>query len=279
VVEAVTTANEKDVEPAEEVPSMFGFKFPSVVIIRRPSIFQDPFPSFQSPFFSSFGFNRRPSFPLGPMGGADMNRDKERDREPLSGEGTQQQNTEERQNDTILVKNVIHRMHQQINNLFANLFNPDAFAMPAMPRPSFPRPFFSRPSFFGPLSGDSSELDEDVMDPEKLPDNYSNSTSETKVVDGQLVTVNKTVHKISGNNSNGFFQFSVIKVRPSAPKPTETPIDIAQPSTIDTVSKVEIKKPVDDLDPSLNEVERVDDANQVRPTTIPSKGVDEGLLQ
>lgn len=105
-------------------------------------------------------------------------------------------------------------MHQQFNNVFANLFNPQGFAMPQRPIfPQFPpQPFFARPSIFSPLPDDSSE--EDALNFDKLPANYKNSTSETKVIDGQLVTVNKTVHKISGNNSNGFFHFSVSIVIP-----------------------------------------------------------------
>jgi len=163
-----------------------------------------------------------------------------------------------------------------------------------MQRPAFPqqftphRPFFSRPSFFAPVPEESSS-EEDRVDFDKLPANYSNSTSETKLIDGQLVTVNKTVHKISGNNSNGFFHFSVINVRPNA--------QVASPDA----DKVEIIKPVEpsaesvpqsvateekpvvigvgategEMDPAMNEVDRAD--NNVRPATS-GKGVDSGLL-
>lgn len=49
------------VPPAsEDGPNVFGIRFPSILIIRRPQVFQDPFAGFQSPFFG--GFNRRPIF-------------------------------------------------------------------------------------------------------------------------------------------------------------------------------------------------------------------------
>jgi hypothetical protein len=97
-------------------------------------------------------------------------------------------------------------MHQQINNLFSSLFNPNNF--PAI-RPTFSRPNYSRPSLFSPFAPGALDSEEDNIDFGKLPPNYSNSTSETKIMDGQLVTVNKTIHKVSGNNSNGFFQYQV----------------------------------------------------------------------
>lgn len=95
---------------------------------------------------------------------------------------------------------IMHGVRQQMDSLFSTLFAPNQGFFPN--RQFFPRPFF--PS--GPVDSSSSE---DEIDFDKLPNNYKNSTSETKVVDGQVVEVNRTVHKISGNNSNGFFQFSV----------------------------------------------------------------------
>lgn len=90
-------------------------------------------------------------------------------------------------------------MRQQMDSLFSSLFAPNPGYYPN--RQFFPRPFFP------PVPVDSDE--DESLDFGKLPDNYNNSTSETKVVDGQVIQVNKTVHKISGNNSNGFFHFSV----------------------------------------------------------------------
>lgn len=90
-----------------------------------------------------------------------------------------------------------------MDSLFSSLFAPNPGFFNANPnRQFFPRPFF--PSVPSDVSSEDDSVDFD-----KLPDNYKNSTSETKVVDGQVIQVNKTVHKIGGNNSNGFFQFSV----------------------------------------------------------------------
>lgn len=89
-----------------------------------------------------------------------------------------------------------------MDSLFSSLFAPNPGFFPN--RQFFPRPFF-------PSAPTDSSAEEDGLDFGQLPNNYKNSTSETKVVDGQVIQVNKTVHKISGNNSNGFFQFSVRK--------------------------------------------------------------------
>ena len=48
-----------------------------------------------------------------------------------------------------------------------------------------------------------------VIKIDELPANYTNSTSETKEVDGHVVEVNKTIHKITSNDSSGFFHFQV----------------------------------------------------------------------
>jgi len=56
-----------------------------------------------------------------------------------------------------------------------------------------------------------------------LPDDYSNTTSTTKVVNGNEVTVNETIQKIGGNDSNSFFHFKVISIRPVQKPATEEP--------------------------------------------------------
>jgi len=255
-VEDVKEDKDKVVNSEEEGNAgIFGVRFPQIVIIRRP-MWQDSFAGFQSPFFS--GFNRRPMFPAQRPFEMDSTEEKV-NREPL---GQDSQVEEQKLNETVVANNVIQRMHQQINNLFANLFNPDAFFMP---RPTFPRPVFSRPSFFNPAPVDSIES-EDKVDFDKLPANYSNSTSETKIIDGRLVTVNKTVHKISGNNSNGFFHFSVIKVLPNVPE--EAGSQDAESVPISTDPKPLVigegapeasgTKPVAEQDPKMNEVDEAD---------------------
>jgi len=260
---------------AEEGPNVFGIRFPSILIIRRPAVFQDPFAGFQSPFFS--GRPNRPSI-FSSFGSSfddeQQNKEKVDEKEALPS-SIDQQEDEQQRNETVIANNVIQRMHQQIGNLFANLFNPDTFFMPRpnYQRPTFPRPTFSRPSLFSPFSGFDETEDDEKLDFDKLPANYSNSTSETKIVDGQLVTVNKTVHRISGNNSNGFFHFSVIKVRPNEPVaekelptavPSDTPLKISEGET----KPVEFAEP----DPKMNEVDRPEDEQ------VSNKGVDNGLL-
>jgi len=93
---------------------------------------------------------------------------------------------------------MLKRMQQQMSSLWGSFLTP-----------SYQRPF--RPVF---PSFESSEIDSSnetsVLDIDTLPANYSNSTSETKVVNGHVVEVNKTIHKISsGNNNSGFFSFQV----------------------------------------------------------------------
>jgi len=279
-IEILDDANKPEKEGedvVEEGPNVFGIRFPTIMIIRRPQVYQDPFAGFQSPFFS--GRPSRPSIfsSFGSSFDEPQNKEKVDEKEALpSSLNGDQQEDEQQRNETVIANNVIQRMHQQIGNLFANLFNPDTFFMPRpnYQRPTFPRPTFSRPSLFSPFSGFDETEDDEKLDFDKLPANYSNSTSETKIVDGQLVTVNKTVHRISGNNSNGFFHFSVIKVRPNEPAavaeelptavPSDTPLKISEGET----KPVEFAEP----DPKMNEVDRPEDEQ------VSNKGVDSGLL-
>ncbi|ODM87985.1 Icarapin-like [Orchesella cincta] len=130
------------------------------------------------------------------------------------------------------IGDVMHNMRQQMDSLFSSLFAPNpGFFNPN--RQFFPRPFF--PSVPADSSGEDTK---EFLDFGKLPPNYKNSTSETKVVDGKVIEVNKTVHKISGDNSNGFFQFSVIKIRPSEDTPAAEE-DKQQPEA----TVIEEKKP------------------------------------
>ncbi len=200
----------------------------------------------------------------------------------------------------------MHGVRQQMDSLFSSLFAPNPGFFPN--RQFFPRPFF--PS----VPTDSSAEQEDGLDFDQLPNNYKNSTSETKVVDGQVIQVNKTVHKISGDNSNGFFQFSVsngliascthdsciilfndwkysvrpqvIKIRPSdSPLTEEKPQEAANnvpPAAIETTedkhresTTVKAQQEADLNNPSLNEV--IDQEEKVS-TVKPGAGVDDGLL-
>jgi hypothetical protein len=70
-------------EDTDDSPSIFGIRFPSIVIFRRPAVIRDPFASFQSPFFS------RPSIFSSPFDYED-NRETEvvkgQDQKPLASE-------------------------------------------------------------------------------------------------------------------------------------------------------------------------------------------------
>ena len=98
---------------------------------------------------------------------------------------------------------MMKRMQEQMSSLWGSVLNPN-----------YNRPLFQqRPTFPVDSSLAGSESSEkDVLDLDNLPANYSNSTSETKIVDGQLITVNKTVHRISSNDSSGFFHVQVSTV-------------------------------------------------------------------
>jgi len=76
-----------------------------------------------------------------------------------------------------------------------------------------------------------------------LPTNYHNSTSETKNVNGTLVTVNQTIDRHTSNNSQSFFHVQVVQVKPEKPvvpsdnpsENTETPLPV-NPEEEDTTS-------------------------------------------
>lgn len=79
--DGVTPDKTGDDEDAER-PNFFGFRLPTIVILRRPAIFDDPFGSF--PFFSS-PFGRRPAFG-GPVLTPTNNRDgEEQPSKPVDG--------------------------------------------------------------------------------------------------------------------------------------------------------------------------------------------------
>jgi len=235
-----------------EVPnreSVFGFRFPTVFVIRRPLI-RGPFNSF--PSFSQFS-------PFG--GGFGGVQPQPQQRPQIQAENPNRYNMMNHMED------VMKRLQQQMSSLWGNLNNP-----------SYVRPF--RPVFPSIDSAEESAEDKATLNLDNLPANYSNSTSETKIVDGQVVQVNKTIHKISsGNNTSGFFHFQVINVRPSIGTPIKKPSVEMQPPALGsteteveletkpdpivekvTTEKIEVvpstEKPVEkpSEDPSLNEV-------------------------
>jgi hypothetical protein len=173
---------------------------------------------------------------------------------------------------------MMKRMQEQMSSLWGALLNPNYALRP---------PTFNLRPFAPPAINETDEKPT-VIDFDNLPANYSNSTSETKVIDGQVVQVNKTIHKIASNDSSGFFSFQVIKIRPQA---TDTPSASSEPTEIaheDTGSaptdvkedKVQTSKAPEIIatsekseDPSVNEI---DEEHQQQQTEV--SGVDQGLL-
>lgn len=96
-------------------------------------------------------------------------------------------------------------MQEQMSSLWGSFLNPPSYQQ----RPF--RPIF--PSFESSEIDDTGSNETSVINIDRLPANYSNSTSETKLVNGHVVEVNKTIHKISsGNNTSGFFSFQVMTI-------------------------------------------------------------------
>jgi hypothetical protein len=179
---------------------IFGVRVPTIFVIRRP-IFRDPFASF-TPFqnfnpFAGFG-QRRPVVTEPSLD--DTEADKEEGYDVLNH-----------------METMLKRMQQQMSSLWGSVLTPNVQRRPF-------RPVF--PSF---ESAETDNNNTETINIDKLPDNYSNSTSETKVVDGHVVQVNKTIHKTSSGNNSGFFSFQVINVRPTQePSTSSTP---AEPET------------------------------------------------
>jgi hypothetical protein len=254
VQESDASVEEVGVPNRDPVSNIFGFRFPTVFVIRRP-IIRDPF--IQSfPSFSQFS----------PFGGFDEPPQQRRPQVQV------QPSSPNRYNMMNHMEDVMKRLQQQMSSLWGNLNNP-----------SYVRPF--RPVFPSIDSSEENTEEKSVLNIGNLPANYSNSTSETKVIDGQVVQVNKTIHKISsGNNTSGFFHFQVINVRPSVP-PKKPSVEMQPPSVdatepdpvvekvtekvevIPTTEKSEPLKPQED--PSLNEV--FEDEKKV-------SGIDQGLV-
>jgi len=85
------TPEKNDTEKeGEDVPTIFGVRFPSIVIFRRPAVIRDPFAGFQSPFFS-----RRPSI-FSPS----IFDDEDRDTEVVKGEDQKPLASSTERNDT-----------------------------------------------------------------------------------------------------------------------------------------------------------------------------------
>jgi len=237
------------------VGNLFGFRFPTVFIIRRPQI-RDPFNSF--PSFSQFS----------PFQGGFGGIPQQRPQVPQI-----QAQTPNRYNVMNHMEDVMKRLQQQMSSLWGNLNNP-----------TYVRPF--RPVF---PSIDSSEAedseDKSVLDIGNLPANYSNSTSETKIVDGQVVQVNKTIHKISsGNNTQGFFHFQVINVRPNIKKPSiEMQPPSPSPTELETESKPDpvvekVTEKVEIVTPSTEKTAEDPSLNEVDEGEKKVSGIDSGLL-
>lgn len=254
-------------------PAIFGFRLPTIVILRRPAIFDDPFS------FFPFSINRRPAFggPLPPPDNRDV--DVEGPRPAISADASPSEDRPVSIGNNAGIADIMHGVRQQMDSLFSSLFAPNPGYFPN--RQFFPRPFF-------PSVPSDSSAEEDALDFDKLPNNYKNSTSETKVVDGQVIQVNKTVHKISGNNSNGFFQFSVIKVRPSeSPVLEEKPVEAADsipPAAIETSdakreseSTTKAQQEIEMNNPSLNEV--IDKEEKEAMVANTKYETDAGLLE
>jgi len=139
---------------------------------------------------------------------------------------------------------VMTRLHSQMSSLWDTLLAPPrrppvnkdsseeqdkpprpSFLTPVFPSFNFPQFQFPRyPSFPSIFNGEKE--DNGTSFDSFLPEDLTNSTtSETKIVDGHVVTVNKTVNTIRGsdNKPTGFFQFQVINVRPTPAAATPTP--------------------------------------------------------
>jgi len=169
------------------------------------------------------------------------------------------------------MEQMMKRMQQQMSSLWGSFANPSFHRRPL--RPIFPSLSFESVEDIG------SNENETIVNIDNLPPNYSNSTSETKVVDGHVVQVNKTIHKISsGNNTSGFFHFEVINVRPTEGVKTEAPVDTTAGKPVAEIPEL-IAQPHPELpkveDPSLNEVGEVK-PNRNEPESV--SGVDSGLL-
>jgi len=180
---------------------------------------------------------------------------------------------------------MMQRVQHQLNN-FMGFAHSHLQPAPAAPRPhnSFPRPIF--PSFFDIHRGSAENETEsgEVINLDKLPANYSNSTSEIKEIDGQQVQVNKTIKRISNGNGSSFFQVSVINYRPrgttgkpavaeaeveATPAVASSEIVTQQPEIPPTQATEEAMKPED---PKMNEIDQLEGQQQR------VSGIDDGLL-
>jgi len=228
----------------------FGFRFPTF-----PSLFVYRRPVIRDPFSSLSGFQQPQPQPYAPG-----------------------------QFDAFShMETMMQRMQQQMSALWGALLNP---GYTVRPRP----PVIAEEPV---LPGDTAAVDEtdkSVIKIGDLPANYSNSTSETKVIDGQVVEVNKTIHKVTSNDSSGFFHFQVIKIRPKEPvtdmptgsvptevahesagsAPTEAKPESSAAPAFETNEQTTARTPED---PSMNEV----DGQHQRQQEV-SHGIDQGLL-
>ena len=96
---------------------------------------------------------------------------------------------------------MMQRMQQQMSSLWGALLN-RGYAMRPRPPVEVVEPLV-------PVETPAVVDEKSVIKIDELPANYTNTTSETKEIDGHVVEVNKTIHKITSNDSSGFFHFQV----------------------------------------------------------------------
>jgi len=276
---------ESDVEtiPTDSSSDEVGDIRPTFVIIRTRPFFSSSFG--QSPFFSSPFGSGGSLFGNSPFSFNNPMRPANRDREPATSSSSDSSEAVApfegpfSRPSYFNVDDLMTRLQQQMSSLWGTLLNPNNRPRPISPFRPFARPFNPFDTSAEETSSNNTSSEE-VFNIGKLPANYTNSTSETKVIDGNVVQVNRTIHKISsGNNTRGFFQFQVINV-----KPQTTPTTEKAGETIDEVpaatGDAEKEKPetvpstpsqpapaAPEADPSLNEVDEKK-----------SGGIDHGLL-
>jgi len=275
---------DSDVEtiPTDSSSDEVGDFKPTFVIIRTRPFFSSSFgqsPFFSSPFGSGGGlFGNSPFSFNNPMRPANRDRDPASSSSSDSSESVVPFEGPFSRPSYFNVDDLMTRLQQQMSSLWGTLLNPNNRPRPVSPFRPFAQPF--NPFDSSAEESKNNTSSEEIFNIGKLPANYTNSTSETKVIDGNVVQVNRTIHKISsGNNTRGFFQFQVINVKPQATTTTEKVGEAAdvlpaagedsekeKPEIISsTPSKPAPAAP--EADPTLNEVD------EKKP-----EGIDHGLL-
>lgn len=270
---------------------------PTILIIRRPL-----FPFLSNPFNNErplFSFPRRPIFSsLGDSSEEDKMTD----------------DTENKKDDDDFYDSLFKDIHSHMTSLFNSVRRRPVFSnkdndsessangsteiiqrpqRPNFMRPIFPSfnfpafPSFSRPSFNFP----------DLFKGANETDLKNSTTSETKIVDGHVVTVNKTTNAFrdKDNKTNGWFQFQVINVRPTTEEGTKEPAKPTQaapvePSSVSVDYDESKNKPSVDYEESNNKKVIIESevpnpsSNEVIDSPKDAKndkvsGIDDGLLE